>query len=88
MRAYYQFSGFTQTRLEENIRKTSVNFRSGLKSDVFFLNNSLFKDTQQFPTCQGFIAQLGEQRTGIAGVIGSNLLVALKIFSGQKKAFA
>ena len=33
-------------------------------------------------TYQGFIAQLVEQRTGIAKVMGSNLVAALKFFSG------
>ena len=37
------------------------------------------------PTSQGFIAQLVEQRTGIAEVMGSNPIVALKSFFQAKK---
>ena len=38
--------------------------------------------TDLLPTYQGFIAQLVEQRTGITELMGSNLIVALKFFSG------
>ena len=37
------------------------------------------------PTSQGFIAQLVEQRTSIAEVMGSNPIVALKSFFQAKK---